>query len=192
MGFEPMSLWLYTLSILMGGGNVIWVQAHWLQVFNMSVLFQRFMYLFIWEELYVYVTLFSLSLPFFFFLGGWLYLWNILWDIEILQLCFVHLLVPSGNWLALNIICGLLVMEFAYCYSLIYNFFLFSCDIVVASVKDLKIVSFIFAPKNIAGHPLDYVHLFTLNRVFLQGHSKSAAPATCVISCISNPWSKLS
>ena len=34
-----------------------------------------------------------------------------------------------------------------------------------------------FAPKNIAGHPLDHVHLFTLNRVFLQGHSKSAAPA---------------
>ena len=48
-------------------------------------------------------------------------------------------------------------------------------------------MSFIFAPKNIAGHPLDYVHLFTLNHVFLQGHSKSAAPATCVVSCISNP-----
>ena len=29
--------------------------------------------------------------------------------------------------------------------------------------------------KNIAGHPLDHVHLSTLNRVFLQGHSKSAA-----------------
>ena len=63
-------------------------------------------YLFIWEEFYIYVTLFSLSLPFFFFLGGGLSLWTNLWDIVILQLCLIHLLVPSGNWLALNIICG--------------------------------------------------------------------------------------
>ena len=61
MGFEPMSLWLYTLSILMGGGNAIWVQAHRLQVFNMPVLFQRYMYLFIWEELCVCYIVFLID-----------------------------------------------------------------------------------------------------------------------------------
>ena len=108
MGFEPMSLWFYTLSILMGEENAIWVQAHWFQVFNISVLFQRFMYLFI----YLFEKSFTFMLHCFpypclsFFLGGGLSLWTNLWDIVILQLCLVHLLVPSGNWLALNIICG--------------------------------------------------------------------------------------
>ena len=71
-------------------------------------------YLFIWEELYMYVNIVFLIIAFFsFFFGGGLSLWNNLWDILILQLCLVHLLVQSGNWLALNIICGLVVMEFA-------------------------------------------------------------------------------
>ena len=101
-------------------------------LFNVSVLFQRFIYLFIWEELYVYVTLFSLSLPFFFF-GGGLSLWKNLCNTIILQLCFVHLFVPSGNWQALNIICGLVVMEFAYVllFDLEMFLFLFSWDIAV-------------------------------------------------------------
>ena len=152
MGFEPMNLWLYTLSILMGGGNAIWVQAHWLQVFNMPVLFQRYMYLFIWKEL---CMLHCFPYHCLFFFSGALSLWNNLWDKVILQLCFVHLLlVPSGNWLALNIICGLVVMEFAcvlYILWFIIFFFLFFCF-------------------------LGILHLFTLNCVFLQGHSKSAAP----------------
>ena len=79
------------------------------------------------------------------------------------------------------------------CYSLILKIFVF-----------LGYCCGLCHPKNIADHPSDYVHLFTLNLVFIQGHSKSAAPAwsiqtiygtpqaTCVVICISNPWSKLS
>ena len=114
MGFEPMSLWLYTLFILMGGGNAIWVQAHWLQVFNISVTFCfKDLCIYLFEKSCICMLhCFPYHCHFcFFFLGGGLSLWNNLWDIVILQLCFVHLLVPSSNWLALNIICGLLVME---------------------------------------------------------------------------------
>ena len=133
-------------------------------------------YAFIYLRRVVYVTLFSLSMPFFFFSGA-LSLWNNLWDKVILQLCFVHLLlVPSGNWLELNIICGLVVMEFAYV--LFFDLYFF--------------------------FSLGILHLFTLNCVFLKGHSKLAAlgwriqtiygtpQATWIVICISNPWSKLS
>ena len=72
-------------------------------------------YVFIYLRRVVYVChiVFLIIAIIVFFLGGGLSLWNNLWDIVILQLCFVHLLVPSSNWLALNIICGLLVMELA-------------------------------------------------------------------------------
>ena len=176
MGFEPMSPRL---------------QAHWFQVFNMPVLFQRYMYLFIWEELcvcYIVFLINALFFFFFFFFGGdeTLSMWNNLWDKVILQLCFVHLLlVPYGNWLALNMICGLVVMGVAYVLFFDLSNFIFVC----------LFVFFFF---------LGILYLFTLNYVFLRGHSKSAAPGwrlqtiygtpqvTCIVICISNPWSKLS
>ena len=121
-----------------------------------------------------------------FFFGGGLSLWKNLCNTIILQLCFVHLFVPSGNWQALNIICGLVVMEFAYVllfdlenllFLFLFFVFLGYCCWLCRSMSKTTVSFFFFAPKNIAGHQLDYVHLFTLNRVFLQGHSKSATPS---------------
>ena len=126
MCFERMSLRLYTLSILLGGGNAIWVQAHWLQVFNISVTFCfKDLCIYLFEKSFTFM-LHCFPYPCLFFLGGGLSLWTNLWDIVILQLCLVHLLVPSGNWLALNIICGLVVMEFAYVLYILW-FIIFFC-----------------------------------------------------------------
>ena len=70
-------------------------------------------YVFIYLRRVVYVCYIVFLIIAIFVFGWELSLWNNLWDIVILQLFFVHLLVPSSNWLALNIICGLLVMELA-------------------------------------------------------------------------------
>ena len=112
MCFERMSLWLYTLSIL-------WEEEMPFEskLTGFKSLTCRFCFkdicIYLFEKSCVCYIVFLIIASFFF--GGALSLWKNLWDKVILQLCFVHLLlVPSGNWLALNIICGLVVMEFAY------------------------------------------------------------------------------
>ena len=71
MGFEPMSL-LYTIHSY-GRRKCHFSPislASSLQHFGFVSKIYLFIYLFIWEELYMYVTLFSLIIDFFFWMGG--------------------------------------------------------------------------------------------------------------------------